>query len=78
MSARRLLQLILVVQALAALGIGLAAMQIFGAGRWQALGAGLGAVLLVRLAINANNFRISARFASPTPEQYRKLLALMA
>ena len=71
MSARRLLRLLLVVQALAALAIGLAAMNIFGASRWQALGAGLGSVVLVRLAINANNFLMSARFASPTPENFR-------
>jgi pimeloyl-ACP methyl ester carboxylesterase len=71
MSARRLLQLILVVQALAALGIGLAAVEIFGAGRWQALALGLGSVALVRLLINANNFFMSARFASPTPAEHR-------
>ncbi|VXB02042.1 alpha/beta fold hydrolase [Massilia sp. 9I] len=71
MSARRLLQLILLVQALAALAIGLAAVQIFGASRWQALALGLGSVVLVRLLINANNFFMSARFASPTPEEYR-------
>ncbi|MCA1856575.1 alpha/beta fold hydrolase [Massilia oculi] len=71
MSARRLLQLLLAVQALAALGIGLAALQLFGASRWGALGAGLGSVLLVRLLINANNFRLSARYASPTPDDCR-------
>jgi pimeloyl-ACP methyl ester carboxylesterase len=71
MSARRLHQLILVVQALAALGIGLAAVEIFGAGRWQALALGLGSVALVRLLINANNFFMSARFASPTPAEHR-------
>lgn len=71
MSARRLLQLILLVQALAALVIGLAAVQIFGASRWQGLAVGLGSVVLVRLCINANNFLMSARFASPTPEEFR-------
>jgi pimeloyl-ACP methyl ester carboxylesterase len=71
MSARRLLQLLLVVQALAALAIGLAAVQIFGASRWVGLGLGLGSVVLVRLLINANNFLMSARFASPTPGEYR-------
>jgi len=71
MSARRLLQLLLAVQALAALGIGLAAIRIFGASRWQALIIGLGSVVLVRLLINANNFLMSARFASPTPPEYR-------
>jgi len=71
MSARRLLQLLLVVQALAALAIGLAAMNILDASRWQALAAGLGSVVLVRLVINANNFLMSARFASPTPGEFR-------
>jgi pimeloyl-ACP methyl ester carboxylesterase len=71
MSARRLLQLLLAVQALAALAIGLAAINILGATRWQALAAGLGSVVLVRLLINANNFLMSARFASPTPEGFR-------
>jgi triacylglycerol esterase/lipase EstA (alpha/beta hydrolase family) len=75
MSARCLLQLLLVIQALAALGIGLAAVQIFGAGRWQALALGLASVVLVRLAINANNFLMSARFASPTPPEYHLGLA---
>lgn len=71
MSARRLLQLLLLIQALAALVIGLAAVQIFGASRWVGLGLGLGSVVLVRLLINANNFLMSARFASPTPGEYR-------
>ena len=70
MSARGLLRLILVLQALAALGIGLAAVNVFGAGRWQALALGLGSVLLVRMLINANNFLMSARYASPTPAEY--------
>ena len=71
MSARRLLQLLLVIQALAALGIGLAAVQIFGASRWAGLALGLGSVVLVRLLINLNNFAMSTRFASPTPSEYR-------
>ncbi len=71
MSARRLLQLLLVIQALAALGIGLAAINIFGASRWEALALGLGSVALVRLLINANNFFMSTRFASPTPGEFR-------
>ncbi|UVW30162.1 triacylglycerol lipase [Massilia sp. H6] len=69
-SARGLLRLVLVLQALAALGIGVAAISVFGATRWQAFGAGLGGVLLVRLLINANNFFMSARHASPTPAEF--------
>ncbi|WP_020654889.1 esterase/lipase family protein [Massilia niastensis] len=71
MRARSLLKLVLLVQALAALGIGLAALHVFGASRWQALAAGLGSVVLVRMLINANNFAMSARFASPTPRQFQ-------
>ena len=71
MSARWLLRLVLLVQALAALGVGVAAIEVFGATRWQAFAAGLGSVLLVRLLINANNFFMSARHASPTPAEYR-------
>ncbi|QOY96010.1 alpha/beta fold hydrolase [Massilia sp. UMI-21] len=71
MSARRLLQLVLLVQALSAFGIGLAAVRIFGASHWQGLAVGLGGVALVRLLINANNFFMSTRFASPTPREFR-------
>jgi triacylglycerol esterase/lipase EstA (alpha/beta hydrolase family) len=74
-SARRLLQVILVLQGLAALGLGVAAIEVFGASRWQALAVGLASVVLVRLLINANNFRMSARHASPTPAPYRLGLA---
>ncbi len=70
-SSRQLLRLILVIQALAALGIGLAAVNILGASRWEGLLAGLGSVVLVRLLINANNFFMSARYASPTPQDFR-------
>ena len=71
LSSRQLLRLILVIQALAALGIGLAAVNILGASRWEGLLAGLGSVVLVRLLINANNFFMSARYASPTPPDFR-------
>ncbi|MBQ5948400.1 triacylglycerol lipase [Massilia sp. ST3] len=70
MSARWILRLIILVQALAALGIGVALSEA-GASRWIAFGAGLGAVVLVRLLINANNFVMSARCASPTPHEFR-------
>ncbi len=71
LSSRQLLRLILVIQALAALAIGLAAVNILGATRWEGLLAGLGSVVLVRLLINANNFLMSARHASPTPREFR-------
>jgi triacylglycerol esterase/lipase EstA (alpha/beta hydrolase family) len=70
MSARLLLRVLLLVQAAAVLAIG-AALWLAGFGRWLALAAGLGAVVLVRLLINANNFRLSRRSASATPQQFR-------
>jgi len=71
MSSRTLLRLILLLQALAALGIGAAAMHWREVGAWQAAALGLGSVALVRLLINANNFLMAARSASPTPPAYR-------
>ncbi len=69
-SARRLLQGILVLQAVFALLVAGAALAL-GAPAWAALLVGLGGVVLVRLAINLNNFLLSSRAASPTPEPYR-------
>lgn len=71
MSSRRLLRLILLVQALFAAAIALAAVHWFDAAPWQGILFGLVCVVLVRLAINANNFLLSARVASPTPPAFR-------
>lgn len=71
MSSRVLLRWILLLQALAALAIGAAAMHHGGAGWGQAAALGLGSVVLVRLIINTNNFVMSARTGSPTPPDYR-------
>ena len=71
MSARRMLRWLLAVQACAAVAIALACRYWLGFAPWAALACGLGAVLLVRLAINMNNFVLSACFASPTPHEYR-------
>jgi triacylglycerol esterase/lipase EstA (alpha/beta hydrolase family) len=70
MSSRQLLRLVLLVQVLVACAIG-AAVARAGAAPWQAAAIGLASVVLVRLAINANNFVMSWRVASPTPPQYR-------
>jgi triacylglycerol esterase/lipase EstA (alpha/beta hydrolase family) len=70
MSARRIAQLLLLVQAAAALLIGWALLR-DGAAPWAALLGGIGAVALVRLAINLNNFVMAARFASATPAVFR-------
>lgn len=71
MTARRLLQLVLLVQLLAALGIALASMRWLGFAPWVAAALGFGCVALMRLAINMNNFVLAAFFASPTPPEFR-------
>lgn len=70
MSARRLLQLVLLVQAAAALLIAWALAR-HGTTWWLALLAGVGAVALARLLINMNNFVLSSVFGSPTPAAHR-------
>jgi pimeloyl-ACP methyl ester carboxylesterase len=75
MSARSLLRVLLLVQAAAAVAIALGAHRWLGVPPWQGLLAGLVCVVLVRLIINVNNFAMSARFASPTPDQFRLGLA---
>ncbi|MBW8900788.1 MAG: alpha/beta fold hydrolase [Massilia sp.] len=69
-SARTLLRLVLLVQGVAALLIAWS-LQRRGVPAWGALPAGVGAVALVRLAINMNNFVMASRAASPTPPAYR-------
>lgn len=72
MSARLILRLLLLLQALAALAIGAAAWRWFGVRpALAALLLGVAAVLLVRLLINANNFVLSNRSASVTPDEFR-------
>jgi triacylglycerol esterase/lipase EstA (alpha/beta hydrolase family) len=71
MSARLLLRWLLLLQAVAALAIGAAAWHWLGIGGWAALALALVAVVLVRLLIFANNFILSARFASVTPTEFR-------
>ena len=71
MRSRTLLRWLLLVQALAA---GVLAVLLHGAGlrpAWLAVLVAASAVLLVRLLITANNFAMSARFASPTPDSFR-------
>ncbi|SDF39967.1 Triacylglycerol esterase/lipase EstA, alpha/beta hydrolase fold [Massilia sp. PDC64] len=69
-SARTLLRLVLLVQLAAALLIAWV-LQRRGVPLWGALVGGIGAVVLVRLAINMNNFVMAARAASHTPPEYR-------
>jgi triacylglycerol esterase/lipase EstA (alpha/beta hydrolase family) len=69
-SARTLLRLVLVVQAVGAL---LVAWMLWrrGVPAWAALPAGAGVVALVRLVINMNNFVMAGWAASSTPPAYR-------
>jgi triacylglycerol esterase/lipase EstA (alpha/beta hydrolase family) len=69
-SARTLLRVVLLVQLAAALLIAWALLH-RGVPAWGALLAGAGAVVVVRLAINMNNFVMAARAASETPPEYR-------
>ncbi|MFS2026878.1 lipase family alpha/beta hydrolase [Massilia sp. CT11-137] len=69
-SARTLLRLVLFVQLAAALLIAWT-LQHRGVPVWGALLAGAGAVVLVRLLINMNNFVMAARAASHTPPEFR-------
>ncbi|MET0981025.1 MAG: alpha/beta fold hydrolase [Telluria sp.] len=71
MSARGMLRRLLLVQALAGTAIAIAGWRWFGASPWAALALGLASVVLARLAINMNNFLVSACFASPTPPEFR-------
>lgn len=71
MTSRTLLRLILLLQLLAAGAILAACMRWFGAGPLLAAAIALVSVALVRLAINTNNFLMSARAASPTPAGFR-------
>jgi triacylglycerol esterase/lipase EstA (alpha/beta hydrolase family) len=71
MSARQMLRLLLVVQFVATGLVGYAIARLLHAGFITGLCAGAIALVLVRMAISANNFRMSARAASVTPPEHR-------
>lgn len=71
MSARLLLQLLLLLQAAAAGVVAYALARYAGTGALLALAAGLGTVVLVRALISLNNFLMSSHAASPTPDAFR-------
>jgi triacylglycerol esterase/lipase EstA (alpha/beta hydrolase family) len=70
-SARRLWRVLLLVQLAAAVLIGWRAVADLRLAPWQAALLGLGAVALVRLIINMNNFAMAAWYASTTPVAFR-------
>jgi triacylglycerol esterase/lipase EstA (alpha/beta hydrolase family) len=69
-SARTLLRLVLLAQAAAALLVAWGLLR-RGVPAWGALAAGIGAVALVRLVINMNNFVMAGWAASATPPEHR-------
>jgi triacylglycerol esterase/lipase EstA (alpha/beta hydrolase family) len=71
MSVRQMLRVLLLVQLVAAALVGYAIARLLHAGFITGLFGGAIALVLVRLAISANNFRMSARAASVTPAAHR-------
>jgi triacylglycerol esterase/lipase EstA (alpha/beta hydrolase family) len=71
MSSRTLLRLLLVVQCGAALLVAWLLAARAGWPVWLALAAGSGLAVLVRFAINLNNFLMAARSGSPVPAALR-------
>jgi len=76
MSARRILRLILLLQAAAAVALAWALVRSGVVDAWwQGAACALLFVVLVRMLITANNFLLTARYASPTPDDFRIGLA---
>lgn len=72
MSTRQLLRWLLLVQAACALLIAYGLLRAGAVASWPpALAAGALVVLMVRMLITANNFLMTARFSSVTPDEYR-------
>ncbi|HJV02393.1 MAG TPA: alpha/beta fold hydrolase [Burkholderiaceae bacterium] len=68
---KRILIVLLLVQAAAALGLALAARQAWGLDWWAALATGVGAVLALRLLISLHNFYLSWRAGSAVPPPFK-------
>lgn len=76
MTARQMLRTILLVQAVFALAAAAAMVHFRLLDSWVlALLAALVLVLLVRLTITANNFVLTSRYSSPTPQEFHLGLA---
>jgi triacylglycerol lipase len=67
----RITRILLLIQLAFAAAIAAGVQRVLGPGLVASFAAGLGAVLLVRLAITANNFLLGWRYRSETPLQYR-------
>lgn len=68
---KRILIVLLLVQAAAALGVALAAQRAWGLGLGPALAVGAGAVLALRLLISLHNFYLSWRAGSAVPPAFK-------
>ena len=72
MSTRSMLRWLLALQAAVVAALAVLLLRLGVAGSWWlALAAGAAIVLLARVAITANNFVLTARFASATPDSFR-------
>jgi pimeloyl-ACP methyl ester carboxylesterase len=72
MSTRAMVRWLLLLQAAVAMALGLMLVRVGATGSWPlALAGGAALVLLLRAAITANNFLMTARFASVTPDSFR-------
>ncbi|HEV2612420.1 MAG TPA: alpha/beta fold hydrolase [Noviherbaspirillum sp.] len=67
----RITRTLLLLQLLVAATISAAVAKVLGVNAWIAVIWGIGAVVLLRLLINANNFYLSWRYRSETPAAYR-------
>lgn len=67
----RITRILLLLQLVITVGMSLLLAQLFQVNHVAAIGLALGAVLLLRALITANNFVLAARYRSETPENYR-------
>jgi triacylglycerol esterase/lipase EstA (alpha/beta hydrolase family) len=70
----RITRSLLLLQLLVAVTIGVAVSKVLGADTGMAVICGFGAIVLLRMLINANNFYLSWRYRSETPASYKLTL----
>jgi triacylglycerol esterase/lipase EstA (alpha/beta hydrolase family) len=69
--ASRFIRLLLIFQACAVAALAVLLVRAWHVGAWQAILLAFGTLVLVRLSINLNNFRVARRYGSPTPPPYQ-------